>query len=99
MDWFLASHERYMDYTHEVGYNECSLEQVITKVFGNVDIVFAQTPRMFKKMKLIKRIIHGIATGIVGSLIIGCETQMNRKQIMSREIIGIAKKRELNKNE
>lgn len=38
MDWLLAQHERYMDFTHEVGFTRESLAQVMRQVFGSVHI-------------------------------------------------------------
>lgn len=39
MDWLFASHERYMDFTHEVGFTRDSLAQVLRNVFVNVQVV------------------------------------------------------------
>jgi len=36
MDWLFASHERYMDFTHEAGFTKESLAQVMRNVFQNV---------------------------------------------------------------
>ena len=38
MDWLLAQHERYMDFTHEVGFTRESLAQVMRQVFSSVHI-------------------------------------------------------------
>lgn len=38
MDWLFASHERYMDFTHEVGFTRESLAQVMRNVFETVEI-------------------------------------------------------------
>lgn len=35
MDWLFAAHERYMDFTHEVGFTRESLGQLLRIVFGN----------------------------------------------------------------
>jgi len=42
MDWLLASHERYMDFTHESGFTRESLAQVMRNVFGDVTVIKAQ---------------------------------------------------------
>ncbi|MFQ5585215.1 MAG: class I SAM-dependent methyltransferase [Thermodesulfobacteriota bacterium] len=39
MDWVFASHERYMDFTHEVGFTRESLAQIMRNVFAKVDII------------------------------------------------------------
>lgn len=38
MDWLFAGHERYMDFTHEVGFTKESLFQVLSQVFISVKI-------------------------------------------------------------
>ena len=38
MDWIFGQHERYMDFTHEVGFTRESLAQVMRQVFGSVSI-------------------------------------------------------------
>jgi 2-polyprenyl-3-methyl-5-hydroxy-6-metoxy-1,4-benzoquinol methylase len=38
MDWLFATHERYMDFTHEVGFTQESLRQVMNAVFRRVEI-------------------------------------------------------------
>ena len=38
MDWLFAQHERYMDFTHEVGFTRESLAQVMRQVFSRVRI-------------------------------------------------------------
>ncbi|MEQ9483395.1 class I SAM-dependent methyltransferase [Coleofasciculus sp. F4-SAH-05] len=36
MDWLFAQHERYMDFTHEVGFTRESLAQIMRNVFNEV---------------------------------------------------------------
>lgn len=38
MDWLFAQHERYMDFTHEVGFTRESLAQVMRQVFKEVNV-------------------------------------------------------------
>lgn len=38
MDWIFASHERYMDFTHETGFTKESLAQVLRTLFAHVEI-------------------------------------------------------------
>lgn len=50
MDWIFASHERYMDFTHEIGFTRESLGQLMRNVFGEVTVngslpVMAHTAR------------------------------------------------------
>lgn len=39
MDWHMATHERFMDFTHEVGYTRESLAQVLRSAFDDVTVV------------------------------------------------------------
>lgn len=45
MDWFFAQHERYMDFTHEVGFTRESLGQVFRLTFGNAEVHPAEQVR------------------------------------------------------
>lgn len=44
MDWLFASHERYMDFTHEVGFTRESLGQVLRAVFESVSVHPVEQP-------------------------------------------------------
>ena len=44
MDWLAANHERYMDFTHEVGFTRESLAQVMRNVFNEVSIRSSAEP-------------------------------------------------------
>lgn len=39
MDWMLAGHERYMDFTHEVGFTRESLGQVLRTLYDDVTVL------------------------------------------------------------
>ncbi len=39
MDWLFATHERYMDFTHETGFTKETLAQVMRNVFDGVRII------------------------------------------------------------
>lgn len=67
MDWLMAQHERYMDFTHEVGFTRESLAQVLRNVFREVQIAKGRAvesrkvelvrPLVLKCMNLIFRIV------------------------------------------
>ena len=38
MDWILSNHERYMDFTHEIGYTRESLADIFRLYFMKVDV-------------------------------------------------------------
>lgn len=44
MDWLMATHERYMDFTHETGFTRESLAQVMRDVFSNVTVRPCRAP-------------------------------------------------------
>jgi 2-polyprenyl-3-methyl-5-hydroxy-6-metoxy-1,4-benzoquinol methylase len=50
MDWLFASHERYMDFTHETGFTRDSLAQLMRNVFDSVRIV-KSTPVIERGLK------------------------------------------------
>lgn len=39
MDWFFAIHERYMDYTHEIGFTKGSLLEILKIYFSKVTVL------------------------------------------------------------
>ncbi len=43
MDWIWASHVRYMDFTHECGFTEESLIEVLKPQFQNIQISYEDT--------------------------------------------------------
>jgi 2-polyprenyl-3-methyl-5-hydroxy-6-metoxy-1,4-benzoquinol methylase len=51
MDWLFASHERYMDFTHETGFTKETLAQVMRNVFDDVRII-KSTPVVERGMKM-----------------------------------------------
>jgi len=61
MDWILGQHERYMDFTHEVGFTRESLAQVMRQVFKEVKVVRARPalPRGLKSAveRLARRVV------------------------------------------
>lgn len=61
MDWLLASHERYMDLTHETGYTVESLRQVLRMYFKQVVISGSLEPvtskASFIRIKLLRPVM------------------------------------------
>ena len=58
MDWLFATHERYMDFTHEVGFTKESLGQVCRSVFSKVDLFTADNNQLSFLSKVITKIIR-----------------------------------------
>jgi 2-polyprenyl-3-methyl-5-hydroxy-6-metoxy-1,4-benzoquinol methylase len=65
MDWYAASHERYMDLTHEVGYTRESLEQLFGLFFESVEVRRVIDPAhdalASPVRKLARKIVFGLA--------------------------------------
>ena len=62
MDWFWASHERYMDFTHNCGFTVESLDEVLLCFFDKVQFVYEDTleyagKKDWWKRKLAKKIL------------------------------------------
>lgn len=54
MDWLMAQHERYMDFTHEVGFTRESLAQVMGNVFRDVQVIKARAVAESRKVELVR---------------------------------------------
>ncbi len=92
MDWLFAQHERYMDFTHEVGFTRESLAQVMRNVFSNVVVYRAVSPG---PKNIRSKIITLARTALVG--IVTCALKVLGEGAddvwwQSRSIIGVGKK-------
>lgn len=87
MDWIWATHERYMDFTHEVGFTKESLGQVMRNVFSEVQIEYTDNSDRF----------HGIKTWIARKVIVPLlywsEPVVEKNCLFSRAIMGIGSKK------
>jgi len=71
MDWLLASHERYMDLTHEVGFTTQSLSSLLGLFFSSVDMVgsvpgnLTRSQRVLRGplVKIIRKILYLLGEG------------------------------------
>jgi len=90
MDWIYASHERYMDLTHECGYTYESLGQLFRNYFSAVEVHLAQNVYMFKKYKLIRKAILVFSRFVLGLLLYGAEPYIAINRLWNRSIIVIA---------
>lgn len=73
MDWLFATHERYMDFTHEAGFTRESLAQIMRNIFTDVFVfqgqgLFNKTMRSKMRMFLRKLVILCLNSifGIIG---------------------------------
>lgn len=90
MDWLFASHERYMDFTHEVGFTNTSLHQVCNRYFGNVEVV--PVDHLFK-LKGIRKIINRLIRKFVYYGLKLFDPEGGANPIFERGIIAICKKK------
>ncbi len=86
MDWLLASHERYMDFTHECGYNINSLGQIMRQYFGNCNLYYANDRSGANGIK------GKVAKKILATLISWSIPCISEEAMFSRQIIGVSKK-------
>jgi 2-polyprenyl-3-methyl-5-hydroxy-6-metoxy-1,4-benzoquinol methylase len=57
MDWLMAHHERYMDFTHEVGFTRESLAQVMRNVFRDVQVTKGRAVEESRKVQLVRPVV------------------------------------------
>lgn len=86
MQWIYASYERYMDFTHENGFTEDSLIEVLKTHFDKIKISYGD----FTKNKTIKQKVSRYLLWKLYSES-GVPTTMN--QLFSREVIAYAYKK------
>ncbi len=91
MDWLFATHERYMDFTHEVGFTKESLSQVMLNFFHDVKVFTAGNIYTTKKRK----IAHYVAKKILSFLFNALDQQGNSTAWADRNLIAVCKKTDL----
>lgn len=84
MDWMFAGHERYMDFTHDIGFTRESLGQVMREYFDHVEV----TPIDRFKPKLKMR----VARFILGKLLLWGDQEGGAGPIWCRELMGTGRK-------
>ncbi|GAK46178.1 putative methyltransferase type 12 [Tepidicaulis marinus] len=55
MDWVSASHERYMDLTHEIGFTKQSLESLLQMFFEDFEVIGSQPACLTRSQKLFRK--------------------------------------------
>lgn len=88
MDWLFASHERYMDFTHEVGFTKESLRQILNIVFSEVQVVPVDNIRSISFLSAAKK---RVARFILGKLFLWADAEGAANPIWARSIIGVGK--------
>lgn len=87
MDWFFASHERYLDFTHEVGFTAESLRQVMQTSFKHIEIHDVDNINN----GVISDIKKNIARYVLGILFMWADSEGASNSIWSRSIIAVGK--------
>jgi SAM-dependent methyltransferase len=88
MDWLFATHERYMDFTHEVGFTKESLRQVLSSVFPTVEVVPADRASMLSGLDTVKL---KLGQAILTMLFSWADPEGAHNPIWSRSLIGVAR--------
>lgn len=93
MSWLMATHERYMDFTHEIGYTKESLHDVAKLYFSDVNVVPLEYdfPETFKG-RLRKRLVTPIAKFIVKSIYKALSQGAYIDTMFDRSIMAVCKK-------
>jgi 2-polyprenyl-3-methyl-5-hydroxy-6-metoxy-1,4-benzoquinol methylase len=86
MDWFFASHERYMDFTHEVGFTKESMTQIVSLYFNKYSIFTADNIFVDHWYSKIKK---NIARWFLNLLFCWADGQGSSNPIWDRSLIAI----------
>ena len=93
MDWLFAAHERFLDFTHEVGFTRESLAQLLRSVFGNAQVHAAEEPMPQPwKPHLRRRVLRPLVRALVGVVLHGLGEGAAETLWQVRSIIGVARK-------
>lgn len=89
MDWLFATHERYMDFTHEVGFTKESLGQLLRLEFGNATLVPINNNI---NLPLVASAKKWFAQYVLDRLFSWADPEGASNPIWCRSILGIAKR-------
>lgn len=89
MDWLFASHERYMDFTHEVGFTPESLRQVMSNVFATVAIQPVDSNLDSSALRGWKK---RLARALLNRLLCWADSEGARTAMWERSLLGIGQK-------
>lgn len=89
MDWFFANHERYIDFTHEVGFTKESLSQIMRTVFSKIDMITADNI-ISNSFTLTLR--KKFSRFILGKLLSWADPEGGNNPIWDRSLIGVGMK-------
>lgn len=89
MDWLFASHERYMDFTHEAGFTKESIGQLMRPVFNSLEIA---TIDHYRPVSMLGRLKKTIGRFLLGKLFEWADPQGAENPIWCRSIVGVGRK-------
>jgi 2-polyprenyl-3-methyl-5-hydroxy-6-metoxy-1,4-benzoquinol methylase len=89
MDWLFAPHERYMDFTHEVGFTPESLRQVMSSVFTTVEIYPVDSNLDNSASSRWKK---RAARALLGRLLRWADSDGARTALWERSLLGVGQK-------
>lgn len=85
MDWLFAGHERYMDFTHEVGFTKESLSQVALNFFNRVEVFTAG--KIFNTT--MGKVLHFLAKKVATLLLRALDPEGNQTSWNDRNLIAV----------
>jgi 2-polyprenyl-3-methyl-5-hydroxy-6-metoxy-1,4-benzoquinol methylase len=93
MDWLLAGHERYMDFTHEVGFTRESLAQLLRATFGEATVLPARVVDLSPRpVRWFRAVFRTTSRAVLGLALRGIGDDAHRTLWHARSIIGIARR-------
>lgn len=87
MDWLFASHERYMDFTHETGYTKESLAQVLGQVFASADV----RPVDWLPASRLGALRTRLARRVLGTLLTWAHPEGGANPVWARSLVAVAR--------
>lgn len=85
-NWFLATHERYMDFTHESGFTRESLRQVMSLYFKDISVSPIASPLNYQ-MGRIEKWKYQISRKVIQTLFEWAEPEMRGTPFTERILI------------
>lgn len=86
MDWLYATHERYMDFTHEAGFTRESIQQLLSLEFGSVR-TFTVDNLAGSRGNVRRR----FARAVLGTLLKWADPEGGANSIWDRSLIAVAR--------
>jgi SAM-dependent methyltransferase len=88
MDWLFAGHERYMDFTHEVGFTQESLPQIMSEVFSSV----AVTTMDNDMSRGLRRFRTRVGRAVLGTALSWADPDTRRQPIWHRSLVAVGRR-------